>query len=196
MAKAVIGPVRFSYLNVYEPADRNNDGNPKYSATILIDKNDKDSIAKINQAIKAAEQEGKEKKFEGKIPPKVPNPIHDGDGVKQNSGEEYGPECKNHLVLTATSRADNPPGLIAGQDRHPAERGEIKSGDYGYVSLNFAPYNFQNKKGIGAYLNNIFKTKDGEPLGVQRTTPEEDFKDLIGIEFDEEPDVGLEDLIG
>lgn len=194
MAKAIIGPVRFSYLNVYEPVDRNNTGNKKYSATLLIPKTDKQSIAKINEAIKQAEKEGLNKKFNGKAPAKIANPVHDGDGNKEN-GEPYGPECKGCYIMTASANEMYPPELISGQDRHHAYPDEFYSGCYGYASINFAAYNYNGKKGIGAYLNSLFKTKDGEPLAQGKASAKSDFANLNDIEFDLEEPTEYEALI-
>lgn len=195
MTKVILGPVRFSFLNVFEPYDRNQDGNPKYSATILLPKDNEEEYAKLRNAMNKAAQEAKDKKFGGKIPPKLNNPVHDGDGTREN-GEEFGEECKGHWVFTASTNVKNPPEVVAGRDRHPAEPGEVKSGDYGYVSINLSGYNYNGKKGVGAYLNNVWKTKDGEALGGGRTSAKDDFKDLIkdldSIDFgDDDPFDGL-----
>lgn len=199
MSQVIIGPVRGSYLNLFEPVARNEGERKKYSGTFLIPKTDKKSIAKLQQAIKEAEQEGKDKKFYGKIPAKCPNPVHDGDGYRE-SGDEFGPECKGCYVITATTGEKNPPGVIIGPDKRDAKPGEVKSGDYGYVSLNLSAYNYQNtKKGIGAYLNNFWKTKDGEPLGAMKKDAQDDFADLTDVEFDitepdeDDPFAGLDD---
>ena len=80
--------------------------------------------------------------------------------------------------MTCTTGEDYPPQVIAGKDQHPAMRDEVKSGDYGYVSVNFSAYDNHGSKGIGSYLNNVYKTKTGSPLGMARTTANEDFSSL------------------
>lgn len=173
----VIGPVRFSFVNIFEPKAINNQGEPKYSITLLIPKNDSALVQKIQDAIEKAKQSGVTSVFGGNLPKVVKTTIHDGDGTRQN-GEEFGPECKGHYVMTCTTGAQYPPQVIVGQDRHPAMQGEVKSGDYGYVSVNFAPYNKNGNKGVSSYLNNVFKTRDGEPLGAAKPSAQDDFKDL------------------
>lgn len=192
MAKVILGELRHSYCRLDEPYDRNNDGNLKYSDTLLIPKSDAALVAKLKEAVDQAAREALNKKFGGKMPAKLASPVHDGDGVKEN-GEPYGPECAGHYVLTATTRADNPPGLVVGPERRQAEPGEIYSGCYGYVSVNFAGYNYNGRKGVGAYLNNVWKTRDGEQLGG-RTRAQDDFAgitiegtpqdDFAGFSFD------------
>lgn len=195
MAKATLGPVRISYPHLFEPYAITPDSEPKYSATFLIPKDDKKQVAELNRAIKEAEKEGVTKVFGGKMPPKVSNPIHDGDGKKEN-GEDFGEECKGNYVFSASSKAQYAPGVIAGRDRHKATPDELKAGDYGYITINFVPYNYNGKKGIGAYLQNIWKTKNGEPLGSGVKPAHEDFKELAkdidSIDFGEDEVDGFE----
>ena len=47
---------------------------------------------------------------------------------------------------------------------------QIYSGIYANISVNFFPYNFQGKKGIGCGLGPVQKVADGEPLGGQAPT--------------------------
>ena len=54
------------------------------------------------------------------------------------------------------------------------DQSEIYSGCYANVAVNFFPYLFAGKKGIGAGLGNIQKIKDGESLAGTRTA-EQDF---------------------
>lgn len=177
MSRVVLGPVRFSYANLFKPVDRNNTGRAKYSLTVLMPKDNKQLMATLNQAIEQAKQEGLQDKFNGSLPPNLKTTIHDGDGVRQD-GKPYGEECHGHLVMTCTTGEEYPPQVIAGKDRHPAMPDEVKSGDYGYVSVNFAPYDNSGSKGIGSYLNNVYKTKSGKPLGTPRSTANDDFGNL------------------
>ncbi len=49
----VIVPCRLSYAHLWEP-DSINGSEPKYSVSCIIDKNDKETIAKIKKAIEVA----------------------------------------------------------------------------------------------------------------------------------------------
>ena len=62
----VIVPCRLSYAHLWEP-DSINGSEPKYSVSCIIDKDDKETIAKIKKAIEVAKDEGKGK-WGGKIP--------------------------------------------------------------------------------------------------------------------------------
>jgi hypothetical protein len=43
--------------------------------------------------------------------------------------------------------------------------------------VDFFPYNFAGKQGVGCSLVNVQKLADGEPLGAARPSAEDDFGD-------------------
>ena len=59
--KVVTGKVRFSYVNVFTPQQRNADEDPKYSVTLLIPKSDEDTVEKILKAMNEAATNFREK---------------------------------------------------------------------------------------------------------------------------------------
>ena len=164
---------RLSYVHVFKPHAATPGAEEKFSTTILVPKTDVETKQKIDAAIKAATELGVSEKWNGVKPPTVPNPIWDGDGVKQN-GEQFGPECKGHWVFTASAKADYPPQVVDRRGQPILDQSEIYSGCYANVAVNFFPYLFAGKKGIGAGLGNIQKIKDGESLAGTRTA-EQDF---------------------
>ena len=168
----VTGECRFSYVTLNEP--RSIDGSePKYSVTLLIPKSDTATKARIDAAIELAKKKGMATKFNGKIPPILPTPLHDGDGARPSDGEEYGPECKGHWVMAVTSK--NKPGVVDANRNPIINASDLYSGMYGRVAIDFYPYN-TSKKGIGVSLANVQKLRDGEPL-TNHTTVEDDFGD-------------------
>lgn len=174
--RVVTGEVRFSFVNLLKPRANQYGGEEKYSVTILLPKSDMTTKQAIDAAIEAAKQKGKEEKWNGVIPPNVAIPIHDGDGVKPSDGMPFGPECKGHWVFTATTGVDYPPKVV-GPDLNPImDATEVYSGMYGRIAINFSPYAFAGKKGIGCYISaNVMKTRDGEPLGAAAPDASEDF---------------------
>lgn len=164
--QVVTGKVRLSYANVFKPREDMN-GRLRYSVTILIPKEDTETLTKINDAIQAAAQKGKDGNWGGLMPPQLPTPIHDGDGVRE-SGESFGPECKGHWVLTASSNENNPPEVVDQNLNKILDPSAVYSGCYAHVFINFFPYGGGTtgyKKGIGAGLGPIQKVADGERLG-------------------------------
>lgn len=164
---------RLSYVHLFKPYAAIQGQEEKYSTTILIPKTDIETKQKIDAAIRAAEAQGVEKTWNGVKPPKIPNPLRDGDGTKDD-GTEFGPECKGHWVMTASAKVDYPPKIVDRAVNPILDQSAIYSGIYANVSVNFFPYAFAGKKGIGAGLGNVQKVKDGESLAGTRTA-EQDF---------------------
>lgn len=177
--RAVLKNVRFSFMNVLTPkTPQNGTGAPKYSATVLLPKSDKAGYAALKNAINKAIEYGKEKTWHGQVPAKPPVPIHDGDGVRPATGEEFGAECKGHWVFTASCSAERKPSVVGTGNVEIIDPSEVYSGMYGHISLQAFPYNYNGRKGIGFGLEAIKKTKDGEPLGgYRKPDPNELFDD-------------------
>ena len=169
MGKLVTGKVRFSYANVFEPRETIG-GDSKYSVMLLIPKSDSVTYNRIMDEINKTLQESIDV-FKGVMTSNPKLPVHDGDGLKQ-SGEAYGPECKGHWVLTASSK--DTPEVVDAQCNPIISRTDFYSGCYGRASLRFYAYNQSGNKGIGCGLGNVQKLEDGQPLDG-RTTAAEDF---------------------
>lgn len=163
--KVLTGEVRLSYVNLVSPRVNNNDptATPKYSVTLLIPKSDAAVKQNIDASIEAAAKDAQGKIWGGVRPPVLPIPIHDGDGVRDN-GTPYGPECRGHWVLTASSK--NKPQVVSQSDINTELLPQdIYSGMYARVTINFFGYNRAGKRGVGCGLGNVMKTRDGEALG-------------------------------
>ena len=92
----VIIPCRFSYLHCWEP-DSVNGGDPKYSVSAIIQKNDAKTVNAIRKAIERAKQESLSK-WGGKIPGgERMNPLRDGDEVHPDKPEFEADAAKNIL---------------------------------------------------------------------------------------------------
>lgn len=156
------GEVRLSFVNLFQPRANQPGQEPKYSTTILIPKTDVATMGRIHAAIQAAINKGVQTTWKGARPPQPKTPIWDGDGVRQ-SGEAFGPECKGHWVLTASSKQ---PQAIVGPDMSPIiDQTRVYSGVYGRVNINFFPFDNSGNRGIGAGLGPVQISRDGEPLG-------------------------------
>lgn len=155
------GKVRLSYCHVWQPQTPQNGGDPKYSVTILIPKSDAATVNALFQEMEQAKQAGVANVWGGTLPPIVKTPLYDGDGVRP-SGEAFGPECKGHMVITASSKSQ--PQVVDLNVQPILNQAEVYSGCYGRVSLNFFAYNQAGNRGIGCGLNCIQKIADGDPL--------------------------------
>lgn len=169
--KVITGPnTRFSYLNANEPKSING-SIPKYSASLIIPKEDTVTINKIKSAIEQAYKEGESKlKGNGKSVPALSTlktPLRDGD-LERPDDEAY----KNAYFVNANS--PHKPGVVDGNRQEIIDTSELYSGIYGRASITFYAFNSNGNKGIACGLNNLQKLRDGEPLGG-RTRAEDDF---------------------
>lgn len=155
------GKVRLSFCHIWQPQTPQNGGEPKYSVTILIPKSDVATINALYAEMEQAKQAGVSNAWGGTMPPIVKIPLYDGDGVRP-SGEPFGPECKGHMVITASSKTQ--PQVVDLNVQPILNQAEVYSGCYGRVNLNFFAYNQAGNRGIGCGLNCIQKVADGEPL--------------------------------
>lgn len=172
--------VRFSYVNVFQPQESLDGGDPKYSITLLIPKADTHTMGMIKAAIAEARELFCKRNGDSSLPANPVNAIHDGDGVKPNSGEPYGPECKGHWVISCSSKqkplvVDEFGIEISGPRTECTNPGAVYSGCYGRAKINFYGYS-NRRKGIGCGLLGIKKLQDGEPLGGAFATVD-DFND-------------------
>ena len=157
--KVVTGLVRLSYANVWEPKVPTEGATPKYSVSLIIPKSDTETIAKINEAINAAIDEGVGK-FGGKKPNRaaLKLPLRDGD-VEREDDDAYA----NAYFINANSVTA--PQIVDTKVQPILDRGEVYSGVYARVSINFYAFNSNGNRGIACGLGNIQKVRDGEPLG-------------------------------
>lgn len=170
-------PVRFSYLFAFEPKKGEDDDGKetaKYQSQIRIPKADKATKERIDAAVAIARKE----KFGDKKITNFGHPLRDGDEEWEEKEDET---LKGHWFFNASSKQK--PDVV-GTEKEEFDgklkklgQSEIKSGDYGRVSINLFGYEAKGNKGVGAGLGNIQKLKDGEPLGSQRSA-DDDFDDL------------------
>lgn len=170
VTQVTTGKVRFSYLHVFEPyAFDSNPGKAQYQVRVLIDKSDKETLAKVQRAINAAKAEGVTKRWKGKTPADLWIPLRDGD-------EEF-PEDESHVgKYFLNAKSTRKPGVVDRNLQTILDPEEVYSGCYGRVSLSFFPFSKSGSNGIGVGLNNVQFLHDGERLSGRRSA-EEDFDD-------------------
>lgn len=169
--KVVTGPnTRFSYAFVWKPKKVEGE-REKYSVSLIIPKEDSETLSKLEKAIRMAYELGKEKLrgADGKIPPisAILLPLRDGDVEKRDD-----PAYESCYFVNAKSEVQ--PGIVDANLNRITERTKFYSGCYGRASIHFYAYNHDGKRGIACGLNNLQKLADGEVLGG-RSSPEQDF---------------------
>lgn len=156
---------RLSYVTLKTPKAFEEGDTPKYGVTVLIPKDHPDADKVLNK-LQECYDENKSKHFKT-MAMNHKNfwyPLRDGDEfadeqeAKGKDGEAY----RGCYYIKAASLNQVPVYDENGED--VLELDEVKSGDYGRISMTLWPY---SKKGVGitVYLNSAKKTADGEPLG-------------------------------
>lgn len=167
--KVVTGRVRGSYVNVFRPRLNDLNGQHEYSMTILVPKSDKTTVA----ALRAAEAAAIEKKWNGKPPKGLRDPLRDGDSPDEDKSAD---EAYNgHYFLNVKSK--DAPGIVDHARCEATDAGDFVSGDYCRVSLNAYGYDQKGNKGVGFGLNNIQIVGRGEPLS-NRARAEDEFGEI------------------
>lgn len=183
--KVKTGEVRFSYCHLFEPHSFDETQEAKYSVMLLIDKNDKATIAAINTAYKNAKQNGINKfgqKFGQLVNDLLCKPgdknglVRDGD-----TDPRYADDKETYAgMYILNCKCATAPGVYAKergtQKLTQADEEIVYSGCYGKATFNLYPYSKAGNTGIGVGLNNVLKTRDGENLGG-RVSGEVDFAD-------------------
>ena len=165
----VVIPCRISYANIWEPRAIN-DSEEKYSVSCQIPKTDKETLAKIEKAVEAARQDGKAKRWNGKIPPNLKMPLRDGD-IERPDDDSYA-GC---FFVNASSK--DAPQIVDRRKQLITDPMMVYSGCYCNVSINFYPFNANGNRGVAAGLGNIQFVRDGERLSG-KASADADFDEL------------------
>ena len=159
---------RFAYLNVKRPRI-DEGGKLKYSACLLIPKDDEETLDKISDAVWTAYETAKEMLADanGVVPAleEIKVPIRDGDIEKPDD-----PDYAGHYFINASSLY-KPEVVNAQLEAVPDD--EVYSGMVGRASISFFAYAIYDNKGIGCALNNIQKLYEGKRMDRRRTAAED-----------------------
>lgn len=182
--KVLLTNVRLSYPALFEP--RGFEGQePKYSASLIIPKSDKESLKVIKQAIENAKEEGRANgRWKGnKLPANLKTPVRDGDTEREdddvyenayfiNANSKFAPAVVGKEKDRSTGKA-----ITLGEE-------DVYAGCYINVTINFYGYSAAGNNGIAAGLGNVQKEADGENLGG-RSSAESDF-DFEEVDSDDD----------
>lgn len=165
MAENVMTPeFRVSFPNVFRPQKPLQEGaDPKYGLTMLFPKGADLSPLKKAAEAAVAEKWGTDKT---KWPKNLRSPFRD-QGEKKFEGYESG-----GVFITATSKQK--PGLVDGSVQPIIDEAEFYPGCYARATVRAFAYDAAGNRGVAFGLQNVQKTRDGEPLGG-RSRPENDF---------------------
>lgn len=182
--KVLLTNVRLSYPHLFVPYGF--EGNAeKYSASILVDKDDTKTIGLIESAVNAATLDGTSRLWGGKKPAKLKLPLRDGDEERPDD-EAY----QNMYFFNATSKsAPQVVGKYLDQQTGKPEKlteDDVYPGCFVNVTVNFYPFSVSGNKGVAAGLGNVQKEADGEHLDGFSSAAND-------FDFDEAPQASLDD---
>lgn len=178
----VIIPCRISFANIWEPKSING-SEEKYSVSCVVPKSDKATLMKIHKAVEAAKEDGKTRKWNGKIPANLKLPLRDGD-IDRADDENY-EDC---MFVNATSK--DAPQIVDRRVQPISEPMMVYSGCYCNVSVNFYPFNANGNKGVAAGLSNIQFIRDGERLSGRASAASE----FDAMDEEDEAILGVDDM--
>lgn len=171
---AVKAQGRLSYPHLFTPRAINDQGDPKYSATLLIPKSDTATVARVQAAIDAAVQDGVDPS-RSKYPP-----LRDGDTPKDD-GSARGDEFAGHWFISAKAPGNKPrPSVVDANVQPVMDESEIYAGCYVNMFVEFYAYENSGNKGIAASLRGVQFVRDGERLGGEPLEAEDMFSALSG----------------
>jgi hypothetical protein len=167
--KFVTPEIVCSYPALFEAEDPFNSGQPKYSLSIPISKDDKESLSQIQQCmINAAVNKWGEK---AKSLKGLALPLTDSD----TSNRDEDPVYANTYYFNAKS--NKRPGVVDQALKPVMDEEEVYPGCIVRASMSFYGYDFNNKKGIAVGLQNVMKVRDGERIGGG-SRAEDDFSEF------------------
>ena len=153
---------RLAFVQLHEPREFN--GQKNYSVTLLIPHKNENAVKKVNEAIKKAMAEGKDKFGWKDGIEKGKNfniPFDDGDS------KEYDGYAGNYFMNTKNKLKP----LCIDLDGEELTPEELYSGCWANCIVNLFPYdNPRGGKGISASIRGVQKYKDDEGFGASRIT--------------------------
>ena len=179
MNEKIAVKARISYPNLDKPRAAAEGATPKYSARLMIPKDDHETIRRIKDACKNCfeNNKGMFKGFDldGLIP------LHDGAG-RSPRGKKYDDVCKDYMLLNANNTRRPKLQDFAGDELLDAS--DIYSGCWCKVGLAFYPFAHSSNTGIGVSLDIVRFYKDGEHLAGE--VKESDYE---GFDAEDDDDV-------
>ena len=170
--KVVTEEVRLSYAHLFEAWSNDPEIPAKFSATLLIPKSSKKTMAAIKAAIDAATIAGKSRFGDSWGKKGVKTTLHDGD---TEADLETNPEYEGHYYMSVSSNTQ--PGIVDRAVNPILDSSEVYSGCFVRVSINAFPYNAKGNQGVSFGLNHVQKLRDGDYLGG-RSRASDDFNAL------------------
>lgn len=171
MSVRITTPVfRASYSYVWEPRAMKEGDEPKFSISMVFNKDETpaEEIKRMTDAIKAAAVE-KWGSDTSKWPRNLKMPLRDAD--KEDRTNPSDPKFDKNYVNTYSMNASTKiqPGIVDADVQPILDKSEFYSGCYARATVTFLAYDKGGGRGVGCYLGNLMKVRDGEALAGGRS---------------------------
>ncbi len=165
-----------SYVNLASPR-KVEDGDPYFGLNIVLPK-----TSPFWKEVDELTEKAAIEKF-GEVPKNLSLTRKDGDDFTDKSPTWAG--CFSQPCNRKAMHGR--PDIIDLKKRKLLDPAELYSGAFYVVTLRVAAYKFgQVKKGVSLFLQNVVKIEDGDRIGGNRSTAEDDFADIID-DLNEDP---------
>jgi hypothetical protein len=172
---------RVSYPNVFKPKMNDLSGKEEFSLQALFPKR-----ADLSQ-LKAAAVNAIQKKWGDKKPNGLKSPFRDQGERKNEDG--IIPEGYAEGAIFINLKSTRQPGVVDKKVQPIIDQEDFYAGCYAIASVSCYAYEARNKegkvlaRGVSFGLNNIQKTRDGDPFSGRRKA-EEEFEAITGGDED------------
>lgn len=176
--RVMLEKVRLAFPTLNEPEQFNGEGKPRYSATLLLEKNSpnhKACVAALRAAAAAKWGEAKADAAVKSLTAGLKVALADGDLKSQYDGFD------GMMFVSAHSQAANPPRLLDGQRKElPRNTPMIYAGCYVNASIEFWGQDNQYGKRINAQLRGVQFHSDGDSFGAGSAASPDEFGTVEG----------------
>lgn len=177
--KVVTGKVRLVYLSLKEKSAPPGSDRLRYSVNVLVDKKDKYTLDKLQEAVDAAVADGKKNLWSNKKPIDATlNKI-----LRDRSDDSEAEFWQGNRSIVPKTDYDV---KVIDQDNNSVKVEDCYDGMYARVSMSIYPYKHESGgKGLGVQLNSIKMIPGGEKIEISYD-PTQDYDDDYEDDYKEE----------
>lgn len=181
--------VRLAFPVLNTPEEFQGDGRPKFSATMLMEKNS-ENVEAINKAIRQAAKDKWGEKAPGILKSLMAGnktAFYDGDIKAEYAGFE------GNMALNASAQANAAPRLLDGaRNELPRDTGILYAGCYANVAVEIWAQDNQWGRRINANLRGVQFVRDGDAFGSGAPADLDEFEEIENanddLSWDDEDD--------
>lgn len=173
--RIMLRDVRLAFPNLFEPTTVGGEGEPRYSAMLILPP-DHPQVKEIRaKMVAVAKEKWKDKAqvlYQG-LEKTDKLALHDGDTKAQYDG------CAGNLFISAAAQQNARPTVLDANRSPLTERdGKIYAGCYVNVSLDFWAQDNKYGKRINAQLRGVQFLRDGDAFAAGRPASGDEFDDV------------------